>query len=404
MAEFDERYEFQQISRAIRPDETETVSNNDPLAVVDEATVLHNGSFRQSRDSSGTSVETFGDTHHIAQTSPKTSLEILECAHRGSQINQNSNTVYRDSSVPLRGSFSINHNDEASEIPLPLTSPDDVLSWRSSSMISSSRTSFETSGSIECEQPNCSSSESCNLYKKKNERLSKRFTHLQGVCSGSRHDKADITIFDYTGSVLQDLQQKSFDFMSEDNVQSQDFACPILEQCRQFICPSGSLPQVETRLVVVEDLGPSLINLLGATFDLSPEFFEEHLYRSDYRGYRASEPSPSTWTTSNLQKNYVSLAWSRPGESWTSVIEPGRWESLLGHDTARVEVVTQFNDKIGQSENVFYKFVAKTNIFRSRSELSIDPAGRLPDKVPCGLEERATLCNVEYNGIQYGAL
>ena len=404
MAEFNEPYEFQQMLRAIYPDEMDTLSNNGPSAVVDDATVLQHVSFRQSRDPSGTSVETFEDTHHIAQTSPRTSLEILECAHLGSQINQHSNTVYRDSSVPLRESLSTIHYEEASEIPLPLTSSDDVLSWRSSSMISSPRTSFETSSSIECAQPIASSSESCNLYKKKNERLSKRFTHLQGVCSGSRRDKADITIFDYTGNVLQDPQHKSFDFMPEDNVQSQDFVSPNLELCRQFICPVGSLSQVETRLVVVEDLGPSLINLLGATFDLSPEFFEEHLYRSDYRGYRVSETSPSTWTTSNLQKNYVSLAWSRPGESWTTVVEPGRWENLLGHDSARVEVVTQFNNEIGQSENVFHQYVANTNIFRSRSEMSIDPAGRLPDKVACGLEERATVCNVEYNGIQYGAL
>ena len=399
-----EKYEFQQTLGAIHPDEMETASNNGTSAVLDEATVLQHDSSRKSHDLSGTSVETLGHTHHVGQTSPRTSLEILECAHHGSQVNQNSKIIYRDSSDPLRESLSTIYNEEASKIPLPLTSSDDVSSRRSSSMISSPQTSFETSGSIESAQPSVSSSASYNLYTKNNERLSAHFPHLQSVCSGSRHDKADITIFDYTGSVLPDVRQKSFDFMSEGNLQSQDFACPNLEQCRQFICPIGSLSQVETRLVVVEDLGPRLIELLGETFDLSPEFFEEHLYRSDYRGYRVSETPPSTWRTSNLQKNYVSLAWSRPGESWTTVIEPGLWENLLEHDTARVDVITQFNNEIGQSENVFHKFVAKTNIFRSRVEMSIDPAGRLPEKVACGLEERATVCSVEYSGIQYGTL
>ena len=399
----DEEYEFQQMLGAIHPDDMATASNG-TSAVLDEATVLQHDSFRKLHDPSGTSVESLGHAHHVGQTLPKTSLEILECAHRGSQAKQNSNTVYGDSSLPLRESLSTIYKKEASEIPLPFASSDDVSSRRSSSMISSPQTSFETSDSIESVQPSISSSESCNLYKKKNERLSQRFPHLQNVYSGSRHDKADITIFDYTGSVLQDVRQKSFNFMAEENAQSQDFACPNLEQCRQFICPIGPLSQVETRLVVVEDLGPSLIELLGVTFDLSPEFFEEHLYRSDYRGYRVSEMPPSTWRTSNLQKNYVSLAWSRPGESWTTVIEPGLWGDLLEHEIARVEVTTQFNNEIGQSENVFHKFVAKSNIFRSRSEMSIEPAGRLPEKVACGLEERATVCSVDYSGIQYGTL
>lgn len=64
---------------------------------------------------------------------------------------------------------------------------------------------------------------------------------------------------------------------------------------------------------------------------------------------------------------------------------------------------TQCLDKNGQAKKTIHGFVAETNIFRWPVEISTDPAGRLPDKFPCGWQERATLCNVQVNGLHYGA-
>ena len=359
---------------------------------MDEIIVLQDDCFQRSRDQVRTSLEIAG---------PKTSLEILECAHRRSQINVNSNVVIRDHSHErLRGSLSIGNYEEASGIPLPPTSSDDLSSSHPSSAISSPLSSSGLNDVSEGEEPIDSFTESYNLYKNNNIRLSKHFPHLLNVCSGSRLDEANIRIFDYTGNVLRNVKHQSFDFKTENSSQPQDYTSSKLDECRHFICPIDS-SQIETRLVLVEDLGPTLINLLGAMFDLSPEFFEEHLYRSDYRGSGASGVSPLTWRTSNLRKNYVSLAWSRPGEYWAT-IEQDQWENLLGHNPACVEAVTQFEDKRGQTSNVYHEFVAKTNIFRLESEMSANSAGILPEKYPCGLEERATVCSIEHDGLQYG--
>ena len=311
--------------------------------------------------------------------------------------------VLDDSLGPVRDHSSTFYLAEASQTPLPQT-PSNSNSSTRPSLISSPPSLFEPNDLAESEKSTPSFIESYNMYRENNIRLSRVFPHLICVSSGSRHDKANITIFDYNRSALQSTNQFSIDFSPRNIVQSQDTLSSKLENCREFICSTNSISQVETRLVVVEDLGPALINLLGATFDLSPEFFEEHLHRSDYRGFKDPAPSPSTWRTSNLRKNYVSFAWSKPGESWSLGVGAGQWGDLYNQNPATVAKVTELEDKMtGQPSNVFHRFVAMTNISRSSTEISADPAGYLPVKQPCGWEERATACNVQFSGLRYGA-
>lgn len=83
----------------------------------------------------------------------------------------------------------------------------------------------------------------------------------------------------------------------------------------------------------------------------------------------------------------MSSTWARPGESWALGIESGEWEDLLERDNAHVRVVEQIKDKQGVSSSVVQDFVAKTNIFRWEIEMSMNPAGRIPDKVRSGCAE-----------------
>lgn len=383
----DEPYELQQMSGALPPDENHILPNDDPSA---ETTTIENDSFQQSRVPSETSLEVLERTHHLTQNPPKTSLEVLECAHDGRQISVDSNPSIHNNNDPPREVLSTDSSEEASRTPLPPTS---------SAHSSSSHPSLEIPlplGSFEGERSIPQFSESYNSYKKNKTRLARQFPHFQSVRSRSRHNKADITIFDYADSVLQDRQHLAVDFRPERD----DSRDSKLDECHKFLFSTNTSSRVDTRLIIVEDLGPSLINLLGATFDLSPEFFEEHLYLSKYRGHRNPGAPPSTWRTSNLQKNYVSFVWSRPGESWALDIEPGKWNDL--YNSNPVETIRQFISKKGQSSNMFYNFVAKTNILRGETEMSIDPAGQLPDRAPCGWRERATVCNVEFDGLKYG--
>lgn len=67
---------------------------------------------------------------------------------------------------------------------------------------------------------------------------------------------------------------------------------------------------VHTRVILVEDLSPFLIELLGVTFQLNPEFFKCHLQGSKYNVRTKQEPASSTWKTRELTRRYT----SSPGE------------------------------------------------------------------------------------------
>ena len=398
----DVQYELQKLSRALSTKKDDTLSDDGPPTVIDNPSSLHDNFLRNSRDSSEAPSKGLESTYHVPPKIPKTSLEVLECAHQRPDISVRYNLSTHSGNGPLQTPSPISLIEEPSNFPLPPTPSDIVPSTHPSSIAFPSSLSVQND-STESEPSIPSFSGFCDSYSKKSTRLSKYFPHLRCVCSGSRHDKANITIFDYTGSVLRDSQHLSIDFRTDDSASPQRPARSKIDECHHFIYPADTVPLFDTRLVVVEDLGQTLIDLLGATFNLSPEFFEEHLHRSNYLGPSSHGPSPLTWRTSNLQKDYVSLAWLRPGESWKSELGPAQRNRLLGHRTAGADISIRSKDLRGRLYYTNINFEAKTNIFRERCEISTDPGGRLPDRTHCGLEERATVCKVELNGIQYGA-
>ena len=304
------------------------------------------------------------------EAASKTSLEILESANRPSQGN---------------GSLSIN---------APLAPPSTAIP-----------TSF-----IDVPLPPSSSPSATSLqepteattYRDRISKLSCYFPQLSCVTSQSRHDNTNITIFDYCGHVLCGSRPISMNSTIERGLA----LTAKLEELHKIVCGNSLWPNVDTRLVIIEDLSTRLIDFLGETFDLSPEFFEEHLHRSGYLGYKANEPSPETWSTSSLQKNYVSVKWYRPVNRWRQEPNtPLQRQTLL--NSALKELKGTYRVQTHRQDvptEVTYSLKTTTNIFRPEFAMSTDPDGVIPLMTPAGWEERATACIVELNQLRYGQL
>ena len=110
------------------------------------------------------------------------------------------------------------------------------------------------------------------------------------------------------------------------------------------------------RFVLVEDLNPITIQILGEIFDLEPEFFAQHMFNCAYGlssdrfedrpgygnnpgelyplegtfSFRRSE-RPQNWNTGSMEKLYYSSTWYRPGQCEPiyprrDQRDPRRWE------------------------------------------------------------------------------
>lgn len=67
-----------------------------------------------------------------------------------------------------------------------------------------------------------------------------------------------------------------------------------------------------TRVILVEDLSPGLIESLGTVFEIDPEVFAEHLNRSGYDGVDYDDELPTHWETHSMPKAHASMKWYRP--------------------------------------------------------------------------------------------
>jgi hypothetical protein len=66
------------------------------------------------------------------------------------------------------------------------------------------------------------------------------------------------------------------------------------------------------RVILVEDLSPTLIDALGDTFNLPADAFAEHLNQSGYSWDSYSHEPPTKWNNASISKSHVSLRWFRP--------------------------------------------------------------------------------------------
>lgn len=132
------------------------------------------------------------------------------------------------------------------------------------------------------------------------------------------HDRAEVTCIDYADNKLTSIEDFSFDGNYEKANKS----------FRQKVT-DGILPDVQLRYLIVEDLSPKLISILGSCLGISPELFEEHLLNLGWATGTYGDPDSGSWNTRDLLKDYISVEWYRPVKHNWRLARPG---SYRDHD------------------------------------------------------------------------
>jgi hypothetical protein len=153
------------------------------------------------------------------------------------------------------------------------------------------------------------------------------------------------------------------------------------------------------RIVLVEDMAPSLVDLLGATFQIPPHVFEEHLDRSGYKKSTDND-TRSAWPTRSSTQGYSSVNWFRPVLPLVPVTS--RFRSKLIKDR-KPRVRCPFEGCENDGHNL--RLNTQANIWRRQLDLCPEPGvyhKNSDTEYPVGWEERATIWTHEYDGCKYG--
>jgi hypothetical protein len=153
------------------------------------------------------------------------------------------------------------------------------------------------------------------------------------------------------------------------------------------------------RLIFVEDLNPSLIDFLGATFYIPPHVFEEHLDGSGYTTTRELRTGPTRWQTHFFAEGSSSITWFRPVVPLL-LIDPLLREKIIDNQCPEVRCV--FDDC---KEYHHPRVRSTTNIWRRNLSLHPNPVGNRREsdiQYPVAWEERVTIWTREFDGCKYG--
>jgi len=153
----------------------------------------------------------------------------------------------------------------------------------------------------------------------------------------------------------------------------------------------------DQRIVLVEDLTPALIDLLGATFQIPPHVFEEHLDRSGFRKTEDTGDNLATWYTRSSAQGYASVMWYRPVRP---IIPVSKLRKKLISDSVPI-VRCPFEGCRPHS----LELSTLTNIWRRNLKLSPDQEMRQKEGYdPVGWEEKATIWTREFDGCKFGKM
>lgn len=165
------------------------------------------------------------------------------------------------------------------------------------------------------------------------------------------------------------------------------------------------------RVVLVEDLTPSLIDALGNTFDIPPGAFAEHLNQSGYSWDSYEHEPPSKWHDAYLSKAHASLRWFRPVRQEKTVTgwlkhpeiflkteytatddvwRPPEAISFSGIQGAITWIDTQYQElrKSFIESRIHHNIHATTNIFRQCWPLSMRNNESDTNQIPVSLDKQ----------------
>ncbi|RAR04102.1 mg2+ transporter -like zinc transport protein [Stemphylium lycopersici] len=147
------------------------------------------------------------------------------------------------------------------------------------------------------------------------------------------------------------------------------------------------------RVILVEDISPSLIDYLGAVFDIPPHVFEEHLDGSGYAGDLSQRSGAARWQNHFPDQGSSSVTWFRPVIPLLP-ITPELRDDLLQNKRPPIRCVAA-NCK----EKHHICVQTTTNIWRRNMALCPYPGvyhKHSETDYPVGWEERMTICVREF--------
>jgi hypothetical protein len=214
------------------------------------------------------------------------------------------------------------------------------------------------------------------------------FSFSNVAAEGTRHKwSSRIVLYDRLGSTPSDTPKRTEPWKDEtEGPTSREF---------QNVMMNISSPKTQ-RIVLVEDLSPRLIDLLGATLGIPPQVFEDHLDRSGYNPILGKAVNPSAWRSRYSVQGYSSMTWYRPVISVVPV-----------HTEFRDRLVEGYSPLLRTTSNDGGKVrvVTTSNIWRPNLKLSPEPGAchkGCGTEYPVGWEEKATIWVNHINGHHFG--
>jgi hypothetical protein len=154
------------------------------------------------------------------------------------------------------------------------------------------------------------------------------------------------------------------------------------------------------RVLLVEDLTPRMIDLLGSTFQIPPHMFESHLDRSGYAAASGDRNTTATWRNRPAAQGYTSITWYRP--VLPSVYLTSKLHTDLIHN--REPHILCPKENCGNHTVCLRRI---TNVWRDYFSLCPEPGSNQEEYLidyPVGWQERATICTREIGKCTFGTV